>query len=119
MEGNPCYFPGVKPKLEKIKKQRRAIIGNDVWLGKNVLVCNSSNIGNGVIAAAGAVITKDVPDYAIVAGVPARVVRYRYSSKQIRELLRIAWWNWTDEEIRNRYDDFYISIDTFLDKYRV
>ena len=106
-----------KPKAKKIKVNK-VKIGNDVWLGKNVLVTSTvSYIGNGVIAAAGAVITKNVPDYAIVAGVPAKVIRYRYNQEQIRALNRIAWWDWTDIEIRKRYDDFFIPIDEFISKY--
>lgn len=85
------YMFGIEPKMERVKKQRRAIIGNDVWLGRNVLVTNSANIGNGAIAAAGAIITKDVPDYAVVAGVPARIIRYRYTPEQIETLNNIAW----------------------------
>ena len=112
------YFPGVEPKSEKIKKQKRITIGNDVWLGKNVIITNSANIGNGVIAAAGAVITKDVPDYAVVAGVPARIIRYRYTPEQIEALNKIAWWDWSDDEIRERYDDFYLPIEEFIEKYK-
>lgn len=112
------YMPGIEPKSEYVKKQRRAVIGNDVWLGRNVIVTNSANIGNGVIAAAGAVITKDVPDYAVVAGMPARIMRYRYSQEQIEALNKIAWWDWTDDEIRERFDDFYLPIDKFIDKYK-
>lgn len=112
------YMPGVQPKGE-IKKARRVKIGNDVWFGKNVTVTNFSNIGNGVIAGAGAVITKDVPDYAIVMGVPARIVGYRYEPEQIAALNRIQWWNWTDDEIRERYDDFYLPIEEFIRKWDV
>lgn len=110
------YFEGVYPKgtVEKLKKSK---IGNDVWLGKNVTVTNGSNIGNGVIAAAGAVITKDVPDYAIVAGIPAKIIGYRYTPEQITALNTIQWWNWSDDEIRERYDDFYLSIEQFIVKY--
>lgn len=111
------YMPGIEPESKYVKKQRRAVIGNDVWLGRNVIVTNSANIGNGVIAAAGAVITKDVPDYAVVAGVPARIIRFRYSPEQIEALNRIAWWDWTDDEIRERFDDFYLPINEFIEKY--
>lgn len=76
------YFDGVCPRWNPYK-MRKVIIGNDVWLGKNVIITNGANIGNGVIAGAGAVITKDVPDYAIVVGVPARILRYRYTKEQI------------------------------------
>lgn len=112
------YVPGVCPIKEKVKNIKRIRIGNDVWLGQNVIVTNYANIGNGVIAGAGAVITKDVPDYAVVAGVPARIIKYRYSPEQIKQLNRIEWWNWTDEEIRERFDDFYLPVDKFIKKYR-
>lgn len=118
LEHQKWFFPKVQPRSEMIKKQKRLRIGNDVWLGRNVIITNSANIGNGVIAAAGAVITKDIPDYAIVAGVPARIIRYRYTPAQIVELNKIAWWNWSDKEIRERYDDFYLPVEDFIEKYR-
>lgn len=63
-------------------------------------------------------ITKDVPDYAVVAGVPARIIRYRFSPEQIAELNRIAWWDWPDEKIREHYDDFYEDIHIFVRKHK-
>lgn len=113
---HPWYFDGVQPK-KVCTKLHRITIGNDVWLGKDVSITNQSNIGNGVIAGAGAVITKDVPDYAIVVGCPARILRFRYSPEQIRALNLIQWWNWTDEEIRERYNDFYLPIEEFIKNY--
>lgn len=65
--GNKWYLEGVCPH-DNIKKRKRSKIGNDVWLGRNVLITNGADIGNGVIAGAGAVITKDIPDYAVVGG---------------------------------------------------
>ena len=118
MKDKDFYVSGIEPKMELIKKQRRITIGNDVWLGRNVIVTNSANIGNGVIAAAGAVITKDVPDYAVVAGVPARIIRYRYTPEQIKALNEIAWWDWSDDEIRERFEDFYLPIEEFIEKYK-
>lgn len=111
------YVEGIEPKAEYIKRQKRSIIGNDVWLGHNVIITNGANIGNGVIAGAGAVITKDVPDYAVVAGVPARIIRYRYSPEQIEALNRIAWWNWSDEEITKCWDAFYWPIEEFINRF--
>ena len=116
-KNSPWYISGIKPK-PLVKIRGRSVIGNDVWLGKNVIITNYANIGNGVIAGAGAVITKDVPDYAVVVGVPARIIRYRYSADQIAALNSIAWWNWTDDQIRERFDDFYLPIDEFISKYQ-
>lgn len=112
----PWYIKGVHPK-GYIPNARRIIIGNDVWLGRNVVIVNYSDIGNGVIAGAGAIITHSVPDYAIVAGVPARIIRYRYNQEQIAALNKISWWDWSDDEIRARFDDFYLPVDDFIKKY--
>ena len=95
---------------------QKFVIGHDVWLGTNVILTNGVKIGNGVRAAAGAVITKDVPDYAVVAGVPAKIIKYRFTEEQIRKLNKIAWWNWPIEKIKECYDDF-IDIEIFLRKH--
>lgn len=95
---------------------KKYVIGNDVWLGKNVLLTNGVKLGNGVRAAAGAVITKDVPDYAVVGGIPARIIKYRFSDEQIKKLNQIAWWDWPIEKIKACYDDF-MDIDVFLEKH--
>ncbi len=68
-------------------------IGNDVWIGGNAIVLQSVVIGDGAIIAAGAVVTKDVPPYAIVGGVPAKIIRYRFSALRIEQLLRERWWD--------------------------
>lgn len=110
------YLEGIRPK-GCVTKRKRNRIGNDVWLGRNVIITNGACIGNGVIAGAGAVITKDVPDYAVVVGVPAKIIKYRYSQSQIEALNRIQWWNWSDDKICNCYDDFYLPIEEFIEKY--
>lgn len=115
-KGEQAYFDGVHPK-GKIIKSRKVKIGNDVWIGRNAISTNYSHIGNGAIVAAGAVVTKDVPDYLVVAGVPARIIKFRYSPEQIEALNKIAWWNWTDEKIRECFDDFYEDIDVFILKH--
>lgn len=117
-KNEPWYFEGVAPqKGVKVRNLKKCKIGNDVWLGKDVLITNGADIGNGAIAGAGAVITKDVPDYAVVAGVPARIIRYRYEKEEIEALNRIAWWNWPDEKIRENYKDFYLNIQEFIRKH--
>lgn len=116
--GVPWFVEGIKPK-GIVNKRTKSRIGNDVWLGRNVTITNGANVGNGVIAGAGSVITRDVPDYAVVGGVPAKIIRYRYNSDQIEALNRICWWDWTDDEIRERYDDFFLPIDDFIAKYDI
>jgi acetyltransferase-like isoleucine patch superfamily enzyme len=93
-------------------------IGNDVWLGMNATVLSGVNIGDGVVVAAGAVVTADVPPYAIVGGVPAKLLRFRFSPEQIKGLLEIAWWDWTDDEVRERCDDLSSpDVDSFISSF--
>jgi len=83
-------------------------IGHDVWIGANVFINASkvNNIGNGAIIGTGAVVLKDVPPYAVVAGVPAKVKKYRFSPEQIAIMERVQWWNWDDESMRTNADCF-------------
>ena len=67
-------------------------IGNDVWIGYNVLLISGVHIGDGAVIAAGAVVTKDVPPYAIVGGIPARIIRYRFNQEEIDFLMKLQWW---------------------------
>lgn len=79
---------------------RKAIIGNDVLIGSHSLVLGGVVIGNGAVVAAGAVVTKDVPPYAVVGGVPAKVIKYRFSQDIIDKLQDLQWWDWPEEKIR-------------------
>lgn len=81
------------------------VIGNDVWIGARATILDGVHISDGAVVAAGAVVTKDVPPYAIVAGVPAKIVRYRFSSKKIQNLLHLQWWSWSLSDIKNRMDE--------------
>jgi len=83
-----CDFRGTAP-----------VIGNDVWLGARVQVLRGVTIGDGAIAAAGAVVVKDVPPYAIVGGVPAKVIRYRFDEATIERLLRVRWWRFSPAQL--------------------
>lgn len=76
------------------------VIGNDVWIGFEAVILAGVKIGDGAIIGARAVVTKDVPPYSIVGGVPAKVIRKRYSPDIIEHLLSLRWWNWTKEKIK-------------------
>jgi virginiamycin A acetyltransferase len=75
------------------------IIENDVWIAINVTIKEGVRVGNGAVVAMGSLVTKDVPPYALVGGNPARVIKFRFGEREIEELLRIAWWNWSDDEV--------------------
>lgn len=76
------------------------VVGNDVWIGYEAVVMAGVTIGDGAIIGSRAVVTRDVPPYAIVGGVPARLIRYRFSEKTIERLLAIKWWDWPAERVR-------------------
>ena len=106
---------------EAFFEQRRSTlteIGHDVWIGHGALLEAGVNIGHGAVIGSQAIVTHDVPPYAIVAGVPARILRFRFNREQIAALLDIAWWNWDDDIFRRRIDDFSLDIDSFIRKYR-
>ena len=73
-------------------------IGNDVWIGTRAIVMDGVRIGNGAIIAANSVITKDVPPYAIVAGIPAKILKYRFAENKIEKLQSLNWWDWPISE---------------------
>ncbi|MFA6320556.1 MAG: CatB-related O-acetyltransferase [Candidatus Omnitrophota bacterium] len=93
------------------------IIGNDVWIGSRAIILSGVTISNGAVIGAGAVVRCDVPPYAIVAGVPGKIVGYRFSEDIIEKLLAIAWWEWSDDEIAKKIDVFYGTVQNFVDKY--
>jgi virginiamycin A acetyltransferase len=102
----------------QFEEKKGITIGNDVWIGSGSYIMPGVKIGNGVTVAANSVVTKDVIDYAIVAGCPARVVKMKHDSATIAKLNKIAWWNWEEKIIKLRINDFYKpSIDTFVKKY--
>ena len=82
-------------------------IGNDVWVGVNAIILPGVTIGDGAVIASGAVVNKDVPPYAIVGGVPAKVIKYRFSEEKIQELLELQWWDWSDEKIKANVANMY------------
>ena len=91
-------------------------IGNDVWIGEGVIVLENIKIGDGAIIGAGAVVSKDIPPYAVVVGNPQVIKRSRFDPDRIEKLLEIRWWDWDNELIQKRKDEM-LDIDTFLQKY--
>lgn len=77
---------------KSVEEYRKTIIGNDVWIGLNSIILDGIKIGDGAIIGAGAVVTKDIPPYAIVGGVPAKIIRYRFDEKKINEVKKSKWW---------------------------
>ena len=97
---------------------RRATIGHDTWLGHNVQVKPEVTIGHGAIVASGAVVTKDVPPYMIVAGIPAVPMRERFPARVADRLMALAWWDWDHARLRAALMDFRSqSVEAFLEKY--
>jgi acetyltransferase-like isoleucine patch superfamily enzyme len=78
-------------------------INNDVWLGANVTVVDGITIGNGAIVATGSVVTKDIPPYAIVGGVPAKIIKYRFSQDEIYRLLDLKWWDFDIDYLQKNH----------------
>lgn len=89
-------------------------IGNDVWLGANVVVVDGIKIGDGVVVAAGSVVTKEIPPYAIVGGVPAKIIKYRFEKEEIEKLLEMKWWDMDVEYLKTNFKKFHNATE-FLD----
>lgn len=90
------------------------VIGNDVWIGLGAIILSGVVVGDGAVIGAGAVVSKPVPPYAIVAGNPARIIRYRFDEPIRRRLLAVRWWDWEDPQIWGLTSAFTGDIESFL-----
>lgn len=88
-------------KLQRHHAEEPIVVGNDVWIGSGAIIARKDGltIGDGAVIGSGAVVTKSVPPYAIVAGVPARIIKYRFEEPIIERLLQLRWWDWPEERI--------------------
>jgi len=95
---NPVFYSTLRQcgmsfsDADYFTEMKSVTLGNDVWVGANALILGGITVGHGAVIAAGAVVTKDVPDYAVVGGVPAKVIKYRFPEEDIALLLKLQWW---------------------------
>lgn len=117
-------FPFSK-KMNKLLNKQESFskgeikIGNDVWIGTDAIILSGVNIGDGAVIAARSVVVKNIPPYAIVGGNPAKIIKMRFSDSQIVDLLKIKWWDWDEEFIRENIEYFYGNVEAFISKFRV
>lgn len=100
----------------KIKERKEIQVGNDVFIGANVTVLDGKKIGDGAIIGAGAVVSKDIPPYSIAVGAPIKIIRYRFNDYQISKLLKIQWWDFDEERLKD-VEKMFFEIDEFIEKY--
>ena len=101
-----------------LRASRRAVLGHDTWIGSHAQVKPEVTVGHGAVVASGAVVTKDVPPYWIVAGVPATPLRRRLPEATAGRLMALAWWDWDHATLRERLHDFRsLPAEAFLDRY--
>ncbi|MFT4802864.1 MAG: acetyltransferase-like isoleucine patch superfamily enzyme [Psychroserpens sp.] len=104
-------------KESKIEEREVITIGNDVFIGMNVTILDGVKIGNGAIIGAGSVVTKDVPDYAIVGGVPAKLIKYRFDEYTVSQLLKLKWWDWHESRLP-LIEEYFFNVDKFVEDYK-
>ncbi len=107
------YVERLKFEENMLVEGRSVVIGNDVWIGAKAILLEGIKISDGAVIAAGAVVTRDVPPYAIVGGVPARIIRFRFEENKIAFLSRLRWWDKGDEWIKE-HAEYFENIDELM-----
>jgi virginiamycin A acetyltransferase len=119
---SPMFYSPMKQNgftfslTSKIEEKKTIIIGNDVFIGANVTVLDGVCIGDGAIIGAGAVVSKDIPPYSIAVGCPIKVLRSRFPEDIVEKLLRIKWWDFSEEKLKD-VERYFFDIDEFVKKY--
>jgi acetyltransferase-like isoleucine patch superfamily enzyme len=103
--------------VDKVEEYKVTTIGNDVFIGANVTIIDGVNIGDGAVIGAGTVVSKDIPPYAIAVGSPIQVRSYRFSEKEIEDLMRIEWWNFSEEKLQD-VERLFFDVELFISKHR-
>ena len=108
-------FLGVDGAFLERRRGKEVRIGNDVWIGHGAVVMPGVTIGHGAVVGANAVVTRDVGDYQIVAGTPARTLRRRFDERTTARLIALGWWDWPDEVLAKAVPDMQaMSVEAFL-----
>ena len=100
--------------VDAVRKFKKTVIKNDVYIGEGVIIMADVTVGNGAVIGSKAIVTKDVPDYCVAAGIPAKVVKKRFSDEIIDALLKIEWWAWSESRIQEHIDDFESDVESFV-----
>lgn len=103
-KNNPLHIQLINQDIP-FEEYKKIEIGSDVWIGTRAIIMDGITIGHGAVIGANAVVTKNVPPYAVVAGVPAKVIKYRFSEEKINSLLKKEWWKWNVEKIKLERDN--------------
>jgi phosphonate metabolism protein (transferase hexapeptide repeat family) len=99
------------------RREHTCEIGHDVWIGHAAIIMPGVKIGNGAIVGSGAVVTKDVPPYSIVVGVPAKVIKMRFNDNIVDSLLAISWWDWDREKLEQNFNELN-NVENFIEKFK-
>jgi len=109
-----------KEKMSQIGTKGSVAIGNDVWIGCDAIILSGVTIGDGAVVGANSVVSKDLPPYTVSVGNPSRIVKKRFDDDVIDKLLKIKWWNWEDEKIKENIPLILSeNIDAFLNKHSI
>ena len=120
---SPMFYSTMKQngttlsQSNKVEERKNIVIGNDVFIGANVVVLDGVTIGNGAVIGAGAVVSKNIPPYAIAIGVPIQILKYRMTEEQRNEMLKIKWWEFDDDKLKN-VEKYFFDIDKFISDYQ-